>query len=70
MSDWSTTLKNESCHYANFVLTGGTVATSDDKVGIMTTLGFQWMISYMTPLEAEQNAPIIFFIFVTQRVKI
>ena len=38
----------ESCHYANFVITGGTRdchdtgATSDDKVGIMTTLSFQW----------------------------
>ena len=32
-------LKTGSCHDANFVVTGG---TSDDKVGIMTTLGFQW----------------------------
>ena len=31
-------LKPESCHDAYFVVTGG---TSDDKVGIITTLGFQ-----------------------------
>ena len=41
-------LKTESCHDANFVVTGGTVccpygsgATSDDKVSIMATLSFQ-----------------------------
>ena len=30
-------IENESCHDTNFVDTG----TSDDKVGIMTTLGYQ-----------------------------
>ena len=41
--------ENESCHDANFVITGGTRgcqasgAISDDKVGIMMTLHFQCM---------------------------
>ena len=42
-------LKVTSCHKANFVTIGNIIvtmiassATSDDKVGIMKTLGFQW----------------------------
>ena len=44
-------VKTKSCHDANFVVTGGTIgscfttvynATSDSKVGIMTTFGFQY----------------------------
>ena len=33
-------LKTESCHDANFAVTGG---ASHDKVGIMTTLSFLWL---------------------------
>ena len=36
------TLKTKSHHDANFAVTGSSAA-SDDKVGIMTTLNFQWM---------------------------
>ena len=36
---WSL-LKPESCHGANFVLTGSTCAASEDKVGIMITCFF------------------------------
>ena len=45
MKFWISALKIESCHSAYFIVTGGTVygAASDDKVGIKTTLGFQYI---------------------------
>ena len=33
-------MKTEMCHAANFVISGGTVSTNVDKVGIMTILDF------------------------------
>ena len=38
-------LKTKGHHDANFVLTGG---TSDDKVGTLKTLGFQWDTLYLS----------------------
>ena len=41
-------LRTESGHDANFVVIGGTGgATSNDKVGIMATLGFPCYVSKM-----------------------
>ena len=41
-------LKTKSSHDANFVVIGGTGgATSNDKVGIMATLGFPCYVSKM-----------------------
>ena len=38
-------LKTKNCHNANFVVTMTTYGvTSDDKVGIMTALGFPWYV--------------------------
>ena len=50
-ASWHST-ENHSCHYANYVVTGGTVfkttstnATSDEKVGILLILSFKCLAS-------------------------
>ena len=49
------TLKTKSHHNANFVVSSGT-ATRDDKVGIMTTLGFSvmWLMGYTFLYNSEK----------------
>ena len=58
-------LKSDSCHDANFVITGGTSimtisgAASDDEVGIMTALHFQWWCNRVNiDLDQDSTKPL------------
>ena len=48
-------MRRESHHNANFIVNGGTArltktfAATDDDIGIMTTLDFQWYIWILWP---------------------